>query len=182
MASINDVFNQLTQVNSNLGLIHNDGLAETSAINQVKASVDQLDNDVKAGFAATVNALSTIAQVEIETAKLLFHLTQQADTMICTLEHIAQNTCGIWNEAVKQTALQTRMRDDADVLRSVAEFAHADATLEMNRLADLKAQVERCCPPPKQQLPCDYRACPAPRPAEPPKLPREPNDPPGAVG
>jgi hypothetical protein len=172
MASINDVFTELTQVNSNLGLIHADGIAETNAINQVKASVDHLDSDVKAGFTATINALGVIAQVEVESAKLLYHLTQQADAMICALEHIAKNTCGIWNEAVLQTTIEARIRDDADVLRSIQEFAHPDATLEMTRLAALKADVERCCPPPKPQLPCDYRPCPSVRTAEPPNLPK----------
>src|SRR5260221_12390042 len=95
MASINDVFNQLTTVNTSLGQIHADGSAETNASTQVKGRVDNLDNDVKAGFAATVNALNTIAAIDIEAGKLLFPLTQQTDTMIWSLEHIPQNTCGI---------------------------------------------------------------------------------------
>lgn len=172
MASINDVFNELTQVNSNLGLIHADGIAETNAINQVRVSVDQTDTDVKAGFAATVHALGVIAQVEIESAKLLFHLTQQANAMICALEHIAQNTCGIWNESVQQTGLLTRLRDDADALRSIEEHAHPEAVLEMTRLAALRAEVERCCPPPKPPLPCDYKPCAPVRPIEFPNLPK----------
>ena len=60
MASINDVFNELQAVNNTLGQIHADGIAETNATNQVKASVDTVDADVKAGFAATVNGLNRL--------------------------------------------------------------------------------------------------------------------------
>src|SRR5690349_5904180 len=114
MASINDVFNQLQAVNGTLAQIDTDVTAGTSATNQVKTSVDTLDGDVKAGFAATANALNTIAQIDTEAVKLLFHLTQQADTMICALERISRNTCGILTEVTLQTQLQTRLRDDAD--------------------------------------------------------------------
>ena len=136
MASINDVFNELQAVNNTLGQIHADGIAETNATNQVKASVDTVDADVKAGFAATVNGLNTIAKIDIEAVKLLFHLTQQADTMICALEHISKNTCEIFTQVTIQTQLQTRLRDDADALRDIAESAHPEAALERQRLAE----------------------------------------------
>jgi hypothetical protein len=186
MASINDVFNQLVAVNGSLGQIHADGIAETNATNLVKTSVDTVDNDVKAGFAATLNALNLLAQIDIETVKLLFHLTQQADTMICALEHISQNTCGILNQVTIQTQLQTQIRDDVDVVRDVAEAAYPAAALNRQRLAELRAQIERCCPPEPQKPPCTYEPCSKPRGAEMPDLPKpqtprtnEPGRPPG---
>src|ERR1700761_5027026 len=119
MASINDVFNQLITVNATLSTINSSVNAGKASTDAVKVSVDKLDTDVKAGFAATLNALNqavatlnVIATVEIEEAKLLFHLTQQTDTMICTLEHISQNTCALVTQSTIQTGLQTSMRDD----------------------------------------------------------------------
>src|SRR5260221_3012151 len=103
MASINDVFNHLITVNTSLGQIHADGIAETNATTQVKGRVDNLDNDVRAGFAATVNALNTIALIDVEAVKLLFLLTPQAATMICSLEHISQKTCDLLNTAPIRT-------------------------------------------------------------------------------
>jgi hypothetical protein len=172
MASVSDVFDQLVTVNTTLGQIHADGIAQTNATTQVKGSVDNLDNDVRAGFAATVNALHTIALIDVEAVKLLFHLTQQADTMICALEHISQNTCGILTQATIQTGLQTQLRNDADELREIAESAYPEAALARERLAALRAEVERCCPPDKPKPACTYEPCAHPRPVEQPHLPR----------
>jgi hypothetical protein len=177
MPSINDVFNQLLAVNTKLDQIHADGIAETNATNQVKASVNTLDGDVKAGFAATIHALNTIAQIEIVAVNLLFHLTQQADTMICALEHISKNTCGILTQVTIQTGLQTRLRDDADALRDIAESAYPAAALERVRLAKLQAQVERCCPLEQPKPACSYEPCRSPRSVEMPDLPKIGNDP-----
>jgi hypothetical protein len=178
MASINDVFNQLVAVNGTLGQIQVATVAETNATTQVKASVDTLDADVKAGFAAMVNALNTIAQIDIETVKLLFHLTQQADTMICALEHISKNTCETLTQVTIQTELQTRLRDDADALRDIAEFAYPQAALERQRLAELRAEIERCCPPEKPTPACIYEPCPGPVRVGMPNLPKIGDQPP----
>lgn len=177
MASINDVFNELQAVNTTLGQIHADGVAEINATNQVKASVDTLDADVKVGFAAALNGLNTIAKIDIEAVKLLFHLTQQADTMICVLEHISKNTCEILTQATIQTQLQTRLRDNADVLRDIAEFAHPDAVLERQRLAELDKKIERCCPPEQPRPACKYEPCLSPKPVGMPDLPKIPQEP-----
>jgi hypothetical protein len=177
MASINDVFNQLQAVNGQLAQIDADVTAGTNATNQVKLGVDTLDGDVKAGFAATVNALNAIAQIDIEAVKLLFHLTQQADTMICALENISRNTCGILTQVTLQTQLETRIRDDVSALRDIAESANPGAALERQRLAALRAEIERCCPPPKTEPACVYEPCERPRPVRMPDLPRVPAPP-----
>ena len=179
MASINDVFNQLVAANASLAQIQVDLVGETNATIQVKGSVDKVDTDLKAGFVATVKDLNAIALIEIEAAKLLFHLTQQTDTMICALEHISKNTCEILTQVTIQTQLQTRLLDDADTLRAIAESAYPAAALERARLAALRAEVERCCPPEKPNPACNYEPCPAPRPAPPPKLPKIDDRPPG---
>lgn len=182
MASINDVFNELTAVNANLGLIHADGIAETNAINQVRTSVDIVDGDVKAGFAATVQALNVIALIEIEAVKLLFHITQQNDAMICALEHISKNTCGILTQVTIQTGLQARTARDTELMREIMQAAYPGAALEQERLAKLRAEIERCCPRQEPPPACKYEPCPSPRPVPMPELPKprgNDNPPPG---
>jgi hypothetical protein len=171
MASINDVFNELQAVNAALGQIHADGVAEISATDQVKDSVDTLAADVNVGFAATVNALNTIAQINIEAVKLLYHQTQQSDAMICALENISKNTCAILTQVTIQTQLQTSLRDDVDALRYIAESAHPEAALERQRHAELRAEIERCCPPDPPGPACTYEPCEQPEPVEKPRLP-----------
>jgi hypothetical protein len=158
MAGINDLFNQLVAANGKLDQLHTDATNETAATNQVRTSVDTLDNDVK-----IIGAAETL---------LLFHLTQQADTMICALEHISQNTCAILTQATIQTELQTRIRDDADALLEIAETANPAAALERRRLAALRAQIERCCPPTKPEPACTYQPCKRPESVPMPVLPQ----------
>lgn len=170
MASINDVFNELQAVNNTLNQLHADNVAEISAINQVNNSIGALHNDVSAGF-------TMLAQIEIAVAKLLFHLTQQADTMICALEHISQNTCGILTQTTIQTGLQTQMAADLHGVRELTEFAYPAAAVEQAKLAKLKAEVERCCPPEVPPPACTYQRCPAPRQLPMPDLPKVPEQP-----
>jgi hypothetical protein len=167
--TVADVFDQLVLVNGKLDQINLSTTGEANAINK-------LDGDVNKGFKATVDALKTIAQIDIEAVKLLFHLTQQGDTMICALEHISKNTCEILNQVTVQTQIQMRLRDDADALRDIAESAYPSAALERQRLAELRAEVERCCPPEKPQPACVYEACPTHRPVGMPDLPKIPRE------
>ena len=174
MANINDVYNQLVTVNATLSAIGADVNAGTTATNKVKASVDQLDGDLKAGFAQANAALGAIEAIEIESVKLLFQLSQQTDTMICALEHISQNTCALLTQSVLQTALQSRMADDLDKLLAIGQSAYPAAALEGERLAAIMAEVHRCCPPELPPPACTYEPCPKPRPAQEPKLPKPP--------
>ena len=182
MASIDDVFHQLQAVNTNLSTLHADGIAETNATNQVKSSVDTVDADVKAGFNATVHGLTTIALIDIEAVKLLFHLTQQTDTVICTLENISRNTCAMLTQMTIQTQLQQRMTDDLDAIRAMEEAEQPAAALERARLTALQAEIERCCPPEQTPPACTYQPCPKVDPARMPDLPKvggDGNRPPG---
>jgi hypothetical protein len=167
--TVGDVFNQLVLVNGKLDQIDTNTFGQANAINN-------LDGDVNKGFKATVDALKTIAQIDIEAVKLLFHLTEQADTMICALEHISKNTCGILTQVTIQTQLQTRLRADADMLRDIAESAYPAAAFERQRLAALRAQIERCCPPEEPKPACTYEPCPQPKPVGMPDLPKIPKD------
>jgi hypothetical protein len=174
MPSISDVYNQLVTANATLDELHTDLGAEKTAIDQVATSVTKLDTDVITGFQTTATDLATLIQLNAESVSLLYHLTQQADTMICALENISRNTCNILNEATQQTRLQARIRDDADVLRDIIESANPAAALARNRLAELHAEVEKCCPHPTPPPACTYQPCPKPEPAPAPQPPPQP--------
>src|SRR4051812_19117465 len=120
--TVGDVFNQLVLVNGKLDQIDTNTFGQANAINN-------LDGHLTAGFKATVDALKTIAQIDVEAVKLLFYLTQQTDTMICALEHISQNTCAILSQVTIQTQLQTTLRDDARALRDIGESAYPGAAV-----------------------------------------------------
>ena len=178
MASINDVNNSINKVNTTLwklisavNTVNTSVQNEITATNNVTTSVNTLDGDVKSGFAATDALLKAIAEIELGAVDLLYHLTQQADTMICALENISKNTCGILTQVTIQTGLQKRLVEDANAIRAIEESAHPEATLELHRLAELRAEIEKCCPPPTPKPACTYVPCPAPPPLEKPSSP-----------
>jgi outer membrane murein-binding lipoprotein Lpp len=158
--TVTDVFNQLVLVNGKLDQVE----VNTSMITTLNASIN-------AGFNDTVNALNVLTQVNIEAVKLLYHQTQQADTMICALEQISKNTCEILTQVTIQTSLQTRLREDMEALRYMTESAQPEAALESQRLAKLRAEIERCCPPDPQEPACKYEPCERPEPVKEPRLP-----------
>lgn len=167
--TVADVFDQLVLVNGKLDQINLSTTGEASAITH-------MDSDLIKGFKATVDALNTIAQIDTVAVELLFHLTQQTDTMICALEHISKNTCEILTQSTIQTQIQMRLRDDADALRDFAESAYPGAALERQRLATLRAEVERCCPPEVPGPACSYKPCFQPKVFDMPDLPKIPKN------
>lgn len=187
MASINDVYNQLVTVNATLSSMNADVNAGTTATKHVQTSVDQLDTDLKAGFAATLGvlnsaatALNAIWTIEYNSAGYLYHLTQQADAMICALEHISQNTCGLLTQATIQTGLQEKIHHDEDALVAMAQSGNPAGALEFERLAKLQKEIHKCCPPDIPPPACTYTPCPKPKPIgetplpQPPRVPSQP--------
>lgn len=159
MPSIQDFYNKLEKAVEVLEEVQQDLKTEQADINGVKASIDTVDATLTSGF-------STLEDIDTKTAKLLLHLTEQADTMICALEKISKNTCDLVTQSTIQTALQTRIRDDANTLRNLTESAHPEAALQLERLDALRTQIEKCCPPTPEPPACTYQPCPAPKPIE----------------
>lgn len=159
--TVTDVFNQLVLVNGKLDQVE----VNTSLMANINASIN-------AGAAATVGRLDVLALIEVEAVKLLFHTTQQNDAIICVLEKISRNTCGILTQVTEQTELQRQMAADIADLRALAESTHADAALDLRHRHELQATIEKCCPPPRHDPACTYTPCEHPDPIkEPPKLP-----------
>jgi hypothetical protein len=164
MPSVNDVYNQLLQANSNLTSLINAVNNVQTAVDAVQTAVSQVNGTLSTG----VGELVTIGNY---TNQALYQNDQQNDTIICILEHISKNTCALLNQAAIQTALQTAMAGDIAGLEQMFATVNPGAALDIERLAALKAQIEQCCPPKKAIPPCDYAPCPAPRPiGQPPQV------------
>jgi hypothetical protein len=164
MPSVDDVYNQLVAVSGKLDTLHNDLTGMTAAMNAVTTAVNHVNATLNSGFGQLV----TLGQY---TNQVLFHNDQQNDTIICILEHISKNTCGLLNESVIQTALQTEMESDLDGVESMIATANPAAALERKRLHELKKKIEECCPPKKPPPPCNYAPCPVSPPiGAPPQL------------
>ena len=62
---------------------------------------------------------------------------KQNDTMICILEQISVNTCGIWNEAHIQTDLEKGIEAAAQKLARLYAATHGDAAVAFAREEEL---------------------------------------------
>ncbi len=96
--------------------------------------------------------------------QVLVHLSNQTDTLICVLEKISRNTCGIWCETHVQTELQTAARHQSELLVELTKSAYPAAAVEVDRYETLKSDVAKCCPPDSEPPICQYEPCQAPEP------------------
>jgi hypothetical protein len=171
MPSVNDVYNQLLAVNSNLQTLTNAVNNVTTAVNNVTTAVNGVENTVTQINSTLNSGFGQLVQLGNYTNQALYQNDQQNVTIICILEHISKNTCALLNQSVIQTVLQTAMASDIDGLENMFATANPGAALEIERLAALKAQVEVCCPPKRAAPPCNYAPCPAPTPiGQPPQV------------
>jgi ABC-type transporter Mla subunit MlaD len=148
-------------------------------LDTLNASVQAVDADVKTLqqlFLWGFQQLITLGQY---TNQALFHNDQQNDTMICLLQQISVNTCGIWNETHTQTPLQEAIKMAIRKLTCLYAATHGDAALTLEREEKLRQQIEACCPPEPPAPACVEKPCPVPRPFDekPPKT-----DPPPQIG
>jgi hypothetical protein len=171
MASIDDCYNQLVAANGELSQID-------QGIQTVNNSLQTVDADVQATTAAVQTGFGQLYTIANYTNQLLLYQIQQNDTMVCYLEKITRQTCALLNDAALQTAAQQAMREDLDDLRQLYELANPAAAVEQHRLEALKAQVEKCCPPPVPTPPCKFEPCKQPGDVPPPPRPQEPPPPP----
>jgi hypothetical protein len=161
--TVTDVFNQLVLVNGKLSQVE----VNTSLMANLNMSIN-------AGFSASVGRLDTLTAVEIESAKLLFHLTAQNETIICMLDQISRNTCSMLNEMATQTELQKRMAQELEIVSYVVQAGNPAAMLDHARHKKLEEKIERCCPPPTRDPACKYTPCAKPETVKEPRLPEIP--------
>lgn len=167
MASFNDAFNELQAINAKLAVLHTDNGQILAGQVAIKAAVDAgtaATQDVKASVDAGTAVLGNLLQGQQLTNKILLHLSKQADTMICALEAISHNTCGIHNEVHVQTGLQRVITASGVALLDISKTVHPDAALDLLRREALKSATDQCCPPPVEPPVCNHKPCPAPPP------------------
>jgi hypothetical protein len=150
MPSIDDVFNELQKINTNL--------------QTVEGELTQINTTLSTGFSNVLQSMQTLITLEIYSDQALDHLSKQSDTIICILEKISQQSCAQLNEAHTQTGLQTAIQKSSATLLELYKFTNPAAALEFERLEHLRKQLEECCPPSKPEPFCAYEPCEAPPP------------------
>lgn len=144
MPSIGDVFNEMKEVNQNLQQLHLD-------LGQLSTSLDGVRTD-----------LQGITQLDLYADQALAHLSKQAETIICILEKVSEQTCGILNETHEQTGLEDATSRATSALGEMYRSSHPEAALEQDRLNRLRAELLACCPPDEPEPVCTYEPCEQP--------------------
>ncbi len=170
MPSIDDVYNQLVTVNGRLQQINNSMVSLNSTsdklltcCNENGSRLKQILDSLNAGFANLSQGVLNMIQQQLFTNFVLVHLSAQTDTVICNLEKISEQTCGLLSEAHIQTGLQTEIRETSAAMMEMFKTVHPDAAVEFERREDLNNKILECCPPPEAKPLCTYEPCKAPR-------------------
>jgi hypothetical protein len=171
MPTAQDFLNALDGANGRLDGVNNRLDTVNNRLDEVKGKLDLINQSVQ-DLDQTLNwGFSQLITIGNYTNQALHHNAKQNDTIICILEHISQNTCGILNEAHEQTGLQTVIKDNTTVLADLYAATHAEAALNRQREEALRKQIEECCPPDEPPPPCAYQRCPDPGDlSEPPRV------------
>jgi hypothetical protein len=181
--AINHVKDNTADIRSRLDTTNNHLTTIEGKLDAINASVQQVDADVKKVQQLLLWGFQQLITLGQYTNQALFHNDQQNDTMICLLQQIAVNTCGIWNEAHTQTPLQQAIKATSRKLADLYAATHGDAAITLEREEELRRQLEACCPPEPPAQACVERPCPTPerfedkppRTEPPPKLAERPN-------
>jgi hypothetical protein len=174
MPSINEVWEQALQINSNLVIVHQDLEALRSCCaDELAAMAEQtdwlaaIDTVLVDGFSSLSQSLAGIHDRQDLTNLLLRYQVLQNRTTICLLEKIARAACDQLTEADRQTSLQSAVAVDLNALREMVASVHPDAALTLSRAEEARRNLERCCPPKPAEPRCSFAPCPAPGEPEP---------------
>jgi DNA repair exonuclease SbcCD ATPase subunit len=178
MASAQDVLDAINAANGKLDTVHGDLGGVNNRLDGANSRLDDIKGKLDAVVKSVQDVNTTLSwgfgqliTIGNYTNQALAQNAAQNDTMICILEHISKNTCLLLNEAHEQTGLQKTIRNSTSLLADLYAATHAEAALTRQREEALRKQIEECCPPEVPPPPCDYAACPAPKPlGDPPKV------------
>ena len=164
MASINDVFNALNDIKGKLDVLHAD---ETT----LRGKVDTTNNRLSTLDASVNNVGATLEArlVEIRTEEqigngIAAHQTQQLETVICSLDLIADRLCSLLNLAAVDSRVLASLAEHARVTADIARSAHPDAALDLARRDAAEAALKACCPDPEPDPACRHERCEDPDP------------------
>jgi predicted nucleic acid-binding Zn-ribbon protein len=176
---LEDVKGKLDTTNNDLNDIKGKLDTVNNKLDTLNAAVRAVDSDIKVVQQLLLWGFEQLITLGQYTNQALFHNDQQNDTMICQLQQISVNTCGIWNESHLQTGLQTSIRHSTMKLADLFAATHAEAELAREERERLQKEIEKCCPPPQPQPVCVEPPCPVPPPftQQPPQT-----DPPPVIG
>jgi hypothetical protein len=161
MPSAQDVLDAVEQTKA---AVNNNTIVIGQKLDTLTAAVNAVDADVKLTQQVLLWGFEQLITLGQYANQALSQNDKQNDTMICILEQIAVNTCGIWNEAHIQTHLEKGIETSTQKLARLYAATHGDAAVAFAREEELLRRIEKCCPPEEPPPVCVETPCPTPPP------------------
>lgn len=139
------------------------------SIDDVFKAIQQVNTHLQAIEGSLNTTLPTLVTNSNYVAQAFSHVMKQNEAIICSLQQIARNTCGTWNEVAQQTPLQRQIESACERVKDLLNSAYSSEAVELDRLQELREQLAECCPPKKAPTPpCQEKDCPDPGQGPPP--------------
>jgi hypothetical protein len=160
--TLNDIKANSQQTNIVAGQIKGDTGTIVNELNAINATLNN-------GFNTLAQGLFAVFEAEKEANSLLIINAEQNQTIICWLSTIADLLCRELRKMNSIIDIETRTRDAVITTESLLELVHAREAVEVERAAQLEAEIRKCCPPPEPQPefcfePCKLRETPVYKP------------------
>jgi hypothetical protein len=167
--SIEDAFNEITNINANLAQLHTDvaGLATTVADigNHVQAMAfedRQIARVQQYGFAVNSQNLTALIERLDLLGAVATHLVAQQESLLCPSEKISRNTCELYSAAYEQGRIASDSLASLRRAESILAYAFPAASVAETKQRELESRLEECCPTEKPEPRCQYERCPDP--------------------
>lgn len=165
-AIVSDIKSDTGSIKTNTNSIKTDAAAIKNNTAAIINQINQLDNDVKAGFTNLAQGTQVLIALGMQANKLLAENNKQNEAIICWLTNIANTLCEVKRNTDKEVALQTDLSRTLHHIDDIGELVNAREAVEVANRYELEERMDECCPPKEEPVrPC-FEQCASPKPTQ----------------
>lgn len=143
MPSLGEIANEMKAL---LVKVDSNTKATKNNTNSIKNQMTTLISTNTAGFLNLSQGMQVQILQQQQTNQILVFQAKQNQTIICWLTNIADVLCSILRNLEMQTKTQKEIADTLVHLNQIIELVHSRETIEVNRLEEINANLDICCP------------------------------------
>jgi prophage DNA circulation protein len=160
---VTDIKADTSQIKTNTNSIKSDAGAIKTNTATIINEINQLDNDLKAGFTNLSQGLQVLITLGLQANQLLAENNKQNETIICWLTNIANTLCEIKRNTDKEVKLQKDLSATLHHIDDIGELVNGREAMEVANRYELEARMDKCCPPKEEpEVPC-FEKCESPK-------------------
>jgi prophage DNA circulation protein len=137
-ALVSDIKSDTASIKSNTNSIKNDATAIKNNTNTLITQINNLDNDVKAGFTNLAQGMQVLIKLGQQSNQLIEENNKQNETVICWLTNIANTLCDIKHNTDSEVKLQTDIAGTLHHIDDIGELVNSREAIEVANLYQLE--------------------------------------------